>query len=204
MSECPSGRYADEIVTVSGLTPKHPLEDHDSTLGIPASLLDWSGSEMDYAQWDALAVALVGRLERAWMMLKSWPSTERMPASEYNALVERITKIRDGYSRLRKPWVNESSAVGTFGWSWGITLPNLAWDASEEIGRMVQLIIDAQCLRQRVDEIYDASGGNPDAPGNTGHKPAREGVGILGTILAVGVGAGVVTGAVILARRIGR
>ncbi len=79
MADCPSGRYLDEIVTAGGLTPKHPLETPETTLGVPHSILDWSGSENDYEQWDSLAVPLIGRLELSWMRLKTWPSTERSP-----------------------------------------------------------------------------------------------------------------------------
>lgn len=199
--ECPSGKYLEEIVTVNGLTIERPTEDEGSnTLG----LLDWSGSESKFAEWDALAQTLIGRLEQAWMEFKVWPATARMPVAEYNALVDELNSIRERYSRVRKPWSTDSSAYGTTGWYWGIPLPNIAWDASEEIASVVGLIIDAQCLRQRLHELLAGSGGNPTLPGSTAHKAAGDGLGILGTAALVVVSAASVWGAIWVTRKLAK
>lgn len=194
-----------EIVTATGLTPKHPLEDSDSTLGIPNSLLDWSGSENDYASWDSLAIALIGRLERAWVLLKAWPSIEHMPVVDYNNLVERLNDVRTRYFKLRRPWTAGSTEFAqSIGFTWGDSLPGFAWDSSEEVTHLVSIIVDSQCLRQRIDETLAAAGGKPETPGDTGHKPNAEGLGLIGTVGVLALGATVITGATLLARKYGR
>lgn len=201
-AKCPSGDYLKEIVTVGGLTPAHPLEDPGSTLGAPHSLLDWSGSEIDYADWDALAIALIGRLEKSWMKFKAWPSTARMSMEEYRPLETAMNEIRDRYARMRKPWTTDASAFGTLGWSWGVTQPAVSWDASDEIATMVHIIIDAQCLRQRLDEMLAKSGGSPDLPGDTAHKPAPEGMSMLGTAALIASAIGIVVGVPLIIRKV--
>lgn len=196
---CPSGKYLDEIVTVNGLTLERPTEDEGSgTLG----LLDWSGSEFKFAEWDMLAQTLIGRLEQAWMEFKVWPGTARMPVPEYNTLVDELNGIRERYARIRKPWSTTASAFDTTGWYWGIPIPEVAWDASEEIANVVGLISDAQCLRQRLHELLASSGGNPTLPGDTAHKPAK--LGILGTIALVTVSAVGVAGTIWLTKRLAK
>lgn len=204
--ECPTGRYLSEIVTASGLTPKHPLEDPGSSLGVPHSLWDWSGSEHDYAEWDALAITLIGRLERAWLLLKAWPGTERISVEDYDALVVKLNDVRERYWRMRSAWSSAASAGGSSGWVWGgpIAMPDVAWDASDDVSKMVGIIVDAQCLRQRIDDTLASSGGKPERPGDTGHKAASEGMGIIGTAATVAVGLLVIGGGVYLAKRIGR
>ncbi len=186
MAECPTGRYLDEIVTASGLTLAHPTEDPGSTIGVPHSLLDWSGSEFDYGEWDALGVGLIGRLEKSWVQYKSWPGTKQASVAEYNAFVETLNSVRKRYFDMRRPWTNNSDKVGGIGWTWGMEIPGYAWDAAEEIGTMTAIIVDAQCLRQRLDEALAAAGGNPDTPGDTGHKPMPEGSMLGKAVFAVG------------------
>lgn len=163
MAECPSGKYLKEIVTTGGLTPQSPLK---------SGMIDWSGSEFDFAEWDSLAVSLMARTESAWRRLKSAPAIDSMPKDEYDTLVEGVNDIRSRYARMRKPWTTDASAVGTIGWSWGITLPDMAFDATDEIGAMVALVVDMQCLRQRVDEKIAMYGGSPDLPSGTHADPA--------------------------------
>jgi hypothetical protein len=201
MAECPSGRYLSEIVTAGGLTPAHPLETPESTLGVNHSLLDWSGSENDYAQWSALAGTLLGRLELAWTEFKAWPTTARMSMEEYRPLETEMNGLRDRWSRMRIPWTTDASAFGTLGWSWGITLPEVSWDSSDEVAQLVQIIVDAQCLRQRLNERLAADGGNPTLPGDTAHTPSSGGLGILGTIALVAAAGGIVYGGITLVRK---
>ena len=195
MADCPTGRYLTEIVTAGGLTLDHPTEDTTTTLGVPHSIVDWSGSEWDYAEWDALALISRGRLEKAWKDLKEWPGIEKMPAAEYNALAEALTIVRQRYFDLRSPWTNNSDKIGGIGWTWGFDNPTITWDAAPEIGVMTGLIVDMQCLRQRIDETLGAYGGAPDTPGDTGHKPPVPGASLamwgFGIVAAFGVGFGV-------------
>lgn len=144
MAECPSGRYASEIVTAGGLTLAKPTGDD--------SLLDWSGSEWDFAEWNALAVTLIGRLEGAWTRLKGWPATGRMPVAEYNALAEDLNDVRTRYARVRKPWTSDASAWGTLANAWGVVTPDFAFDATSEVATLTGIITDAQCLRERVED----------------------------------------------------
>lgn len=204
MAECPSGKYLSEIVTASGLTPAHPLEDADSTLLVPHSLMDWSGSEFDYQEWHSLSSAFVGRLEQAWMELKVWPATARMPVSQYNALVDEINAIRQRYAKLRSPWSSEGSAFDTLAWHWGIAHPTIKWDSTEEIMLAVALCVDAQCLRQRINEILASTGGNPTTPGDTAHTPSDDGLGILGTTALVLGCTALVGGVIYFARKKGQ
>lgn len=198
MAECPSGRYLAEIVTPGGLTLERPTTDDSGMLG---GLLDWSASELKFADWDTLTKTLIGRLERSWLAFSRWPTSPGMP--EYNGYVAELNSIRKRYSEIRKPWVNDSSAVGTTGYTWGITLPEIAFDATEEIGALTAICVDAQCLRQRLDEALESAGGNPVTPGATAHKPAAS-MGILGTIALVVGGGAVATGLIILARKVGK
>lgn len=192
--ECPSGKYLDEIVTVGGLTPENPIS--------KSELIDWSGSESKFAEWDALAQTLIGRLEQAWMEYKVWPATARAPVDEYNAFAEEMSSVRERYSKIRKPWSTDASAVGTTGWYWGIPLPHIAWDASEEIGLIVGIVTDAQCLRQRIHQALTVSGGNPTLPGKTAHK--ADGLGILGTLALVTVSAVGVYGVIWITRKLAK
>lgn len=202
MAECPSGRYAEEIVTASGLTVASPTDD---TTGLLGGALDWSGSESKFAEWDALTVALVGRLESTWMRFTTWPATSKFDVATYNDFVERINSIRDRYSKVRKPWTSSASAVGNPAWYWGITTPDVAWDASDEIGILVQVCIDAQCLREQLDKALVDMGANPPTPGS-GHLPGdkREGLGVVGTIATVAIGGSIIAGTILLARKVGR
>lgn len=195
--DCPSGKYLAEIVTTSGLTPAHPTEEQ-------GSLVDWSGSESKFAEWDALTQTLIGRLEQAWMEFKVWPATQRMPTAQYTILQDEMNAIRERYSRVRKPWTTDSSAFGTTGWHWGLTLPHIAWDASEEIGSLVGLVIDAQCLRQRLHVLLAESGGNPTTPGGGSTKAKAEGLGILGTLTLATVSATSVWGIIWITRKLAK
>ena len=180
MSECPSGRYLDEIRTASGLTVKKPLTSSSELLW------DWSGSEQDFSDWDALALQLFARLEHAWLLYKTFPGTQSVSADRYNGYVEALNGVRQRYAEVRKPWTSEASAVGTTGWAWGITLPDVKFDATEDITALVSIIVDAQCLRQRLDEDLKAMGGRPDAPADTGFdKPQK--LPLLGAVAYVGV-----------------
>ncbi len=189
-TECPTGRYASEIVTASGLTLKNPT-------AVSGSVLDWSGSEQDFEAWDALAIVLIGRLELAWRELKSCPGAASMDVARYNGLVERLNTVREAYAAIRKPWHSEFSAKGTTGWTWGVSTPDFAFDASGDIGKTTGVIVDAQCLRQRIDEAIVELGCTPNMPGDTGHAPA---LGILGTI-ALGLGAVAIVGGTLLVAR---
>lgn len=196
-TECPTGRYASEIVTAGGLTLAKPVAK-------PGSIIDWSGSEWDFAEWHALGAALLGRLEQAWRNYMACPGTKSFDVTTHNGFVERINDVRDRWARLRIPWRGPESAFGTTGWTWGIALPDLAWDATDEIGIATGLIVDAQCLRQRLDEATESMGCSIDGPGGTAHDPATEGLGILGTALLVGTGAIVVGGSIFLARTLAK
>ena len=187
---CPGGRYLAEIVTANGLTSEHPTTESNT-------LFDWSRGESDYAQWASLGNAVLGSLEKSWVLLSAWPGTKGMPASEYNALTSSLVDIRSRYAAMRKPW---TSNAGSSEWRWG----DAADSSAVEITAMTRVVIDAQCLRQRIDETLAAYGGKPDPPGDTAHKPPKGGLGILGT-LALVVGSGTIaTGAILLARKIGR
>lgn len=199
--ECPSGRYLTEIVTPGGLTLDHPTEDRSGLLG---GALDWSASEYKFADWNQLTVTLIGRLELSWLRFKSWPPLQSMAADEYNLYAEALNSIRRRYFEIRKPWVNSSSAGGSFGYTWGITLPEIGYDNTEEIGALVSICVDSQCLRQQLDQQLLASGADAPLPGETGHRPSTEGMSLLGTI-ALGAGAAaVIAGAVVVARKIGK
>jgi hypothetical protein len=200
--ECPSGKYLEELVTANGRTIKHPLEDPGTTLGVPHSIIDWSGSEYDYADWHALLAAIVGRLEKAWVLLKTWPRTSTMPAAKWNALVERLNDVRKRYGDLRLPWKGPGSSADP-AWAWGYHGPDFAFDASEEVGRAVQLLIDAQCLRQTFDSDLAALGGAPERPG-TAHAPAPEGLSLIETAGLVGGAILLVGGSLYLATRIAK
>ena len=197
--ECPSGKYAAELVTASGLSIAHPTEDPGSTLGAPHSLIDWSGSEGDFAEWHALAEALMGRLERAWVLYKTWPGTQHVDVGTYNAFVEKLNDARTRYAAIRLPWRSAGSAADK-GWTWYVG-PDFAWDATDDIAKTTQLLIDVQCLRQRLDDALAAMGGSPERPG-AGHKPTPEGLSLLGTI-ALGVGAtALIVGTYSIARKV--
>lgn len=191
---CPSGLYLSEIVTGSGLTPQNPTKS-------AGQLVDWSGSESDYAEWDALATTMIGRLERSWLDFKTWPATARYPTELYNGFVNELNAVREGYARLRKPWTNSSSAFGDLGWYWGIAIPSMAWDSTTEVGQLVQIILDAQCLRQRLDGALAEMRGSPATPANIG-KPKVE-LGILGAIGYAAAGTAVLAGFYFAARAIG-
>lgn len=198
MAECPSGRYLDEIVTSGGLTLEHPTEDHSGALG---GMLDWSGSEYKFADWDELVKTIMGRLERSWVFYATWPTT---PASaEYNAMVTELNDLRARYAAVRKPWTTDASAVGTTSYYWGIVLPNVAFDATDEIGALTGIAVDAQCLRQRIDEALAAAGGNPVTPGNTAHKPAPRSMSIIGTIGLIAASGAIAAGVLYAVRKIG-
>lgn len=198
-NECPTGRYADEIVTAGGLTLKNPTT-VDRGLG---GALDWSGSELDFAEWDALAMVLAGRREHAWRKLKECPGTASMPPEEYNALVGPLNDVRDRYARIRKPWTSGESAYGTTGWTWGISLPDFAvFDASQEIGLLTGLIVDSQCLRQKIDAAITKMGCSPDSPGDTGHAPPSEGLGFIGKIGLVAGAIAIPVGVVLIVRKV--
>lgn len=202
MVDCPSGKYLAEIkATAGGLTLERPTED---TSGLLGGALDWSGSEYKFADWNELAIAILGRMERSWMQLKTFPGTAKMPAEQYNAFVDELNDVRGRFARLRKPWTTDASAYGTLGWYWGIVAPDAAWDATEEIAATTSIVIDAQCLRQRIDQALEDMGGNPVTPGSTAHSPSGASLGILGTIALVAVGGGLVVGTVMLGRRLSR
>lgn len=202
MAECPSGRYLDELVTASGLTVKSP------TTSSEAVLWDWSGSESDYADWDSLANTLLARLERTWLQFKAWPGTSTMSTDAWNALVEQLNSVRQRYAKLRKPWTSSASAWGTTEWTWGIAVPDVAWDATSDITALVGLLVDAQCLRQRLDETLTSLGGTPDLPSDTGHvAPTPVAPGSMGVLAKLGLAVGgiaVITGAIALARKVGK
>lgn len=182
MTACPSGRYLTEIRTASGLTVERPTTSEE------ALVWDWSGSEQDYADWDVLAISLISRLERAWVYYKSFPGTATAPVAEYNNLVDQLNSVRERYAKMRRPWTTDSSAFGTTGYTWGITLPEVSWDTSDEIDGMVSLIVDAQCLRQRLDESLTRMGGNPDGPPDINKKSPNTMplLGKIGYVAAVG------------------
>lgn len=203
MAECPTGEYAAEIVTPGGLTVASPTEDRSGTLG---GALDWSGSEYKFADWNQLTVTLMGRLELAWTKYKSWPATAKVPVDTYNGLVDRLNAIRDRYARVRKPWRMEGSAFDAFGsggWNWGIVLPDIAFDATDEIGALVAICVDAQCLRQEIDKTLADAGGEPATPG-AGHDPAdkRGGLGVVGTVAAITVATAFIGGIVLAGRKL--
>lgn len=192
--QCPSDAYAAELVTASGLTIAHPLEDPGTTAGVPHSIIDWSGSEVDYAEWDALTAARIGDLEHAWRLLKDWPKTASMPAATYDGFVERLNAIRERYANMRKPWRSPASSADT-DYAWGLSLPELAFDATDEIAQIAQLALDTQCLRENINDALAAMGGTPVLPG-AGHTPAGEGLGLLGTALLVSASVLIVGGAI--------
>lgn len=134
-------------------------------------------------------------------MLKTWPQTARMPAQQWNGYVEELTAVRKGYSELRLPWRGPGSAADK-AWTW-YGGPDFAVDATDEIARTVQLLIDAQCLRQRLDEALTAEGGTPITPGSTAHAP-EDGLGILGTIALVGGAVAIGGGAIWIATHIAK
>lgn len=199
-AECPSGKYRDELVTTSGRTLASPLEDPGSTLGIPHSLADWSGSETDYAEWHELLTAIVGRLERSWGMLKTWPKTASMPAAQWNGFVDELTKVRTGYSELRIPWRGPGSAADK-SWTW-YGGPDFALDTTDEIAKTTQLLIDAQCLRERLDDALETEGGSPIRPGDTAHTGNKDELGIIGKGLLVLGAFSLVGGTFYIVRRV--
>lgn len=199
-NDCPSGCYLAELVTASGLTVQHPLEDPGSTLGVPHSLIDWSGSEVDFAEWDALAVGLLGRLEKSWLLFKSWPAVQRMAAADYNIFAVPLDSVRKRYSELRKPWRGYGSSADPY-YAWGYGGPDAAIDATDDIAKLTQILVDAQCLRQRLDEKLADLGGKPDgcAPA---HAPQAPGMSILGTIGLVAAGLTIVVGVPLVLRKV--
>lgn len=201
MAECPSGLYSAELATASGLTVKSPTTTADSVLW------DWSGSERDYADWDSLANTLLARMEHAWLEFKAWPGTASLPAEQWNVFVSDLNSIRVRYAKLRKPWTSSASAWGTTEWTWGVAVPDAAWDATEEITALVGLLVDAQCLRQRLNEELARTGGAPVLPADTGFvAPTEIAPGAMGFLAKLGLAAGgiaVVVGAVMLARKLG-
>lgn len=199
--ECPSGKYLDELVTASGLSLQHPTEDPGSTLGVPHSLLDWSGSEHDFAEWDALGRVIIGRMEKSWAKLKGWPATSRMPVAQYDEIVGRINDVRVRDSLIRKPWRAQGSSQDP-AWVWGYSGPDFAWDATDDIQKMTQLIVDAQCLRQHMDELLTSMGGDVELPSDTGPKKSPEGPGLLGTAALIASAITIVVGVPLILRKV--
>lgn len=199
-TECPSGIYLAELVTASGLTIEHPLEDPGSTGGVPHSLFDWSGSEHDYEEWHALTAARMGDLEHAWRLVKDWPKTASMPVAEYNGFVDRLNACRQDWANLRIPWRGESSAANN-DWGWGG--PDWMLDTTGEIAKTVQLVKRVQCLRQNLDDRLADMGGIPVRPGQ-GHAAKDDGLGIVGTALLVAGAITIVGGAVAFARKLAK
>lgn len=197
---CPSGLYAAELVTAGGLTIAHPLEDPGATLDVPHSIIDWSGSEIDFAEWDALGGAIIGRLEKSWRLLKDWPKSASMPAGEWNDYVTRLNDVRERYSKIRKPWRGGGSSADP-AWAWGYGGPDFAFDATDDIALLTQVITDAQCLREQIDNALARLGGTPERPG-AGHTPAPEGLGLLGTALLVTGSIAIVGGAIWIATKV--